>query len=527
MRPIFFKWIRSIDFLVFTAVLVVVSMGAYVFKDFVVYAFTSNMALNSMIIGALLVGSFMIYQQSYLLFRERYLIRWWHEEVRKAQQIRHARPDFAGRCLANDLIDRVDRMGADAGFVLTADVVEAEVERIAHQFDYNQELCRFMVGLMVALGLLGTFVGLLETLVQVSDLVGSIGAGLADTANAEASMTNVILGLKNPMKAMGTAFSASMFGLLGSIVLGVQMVRLSATTSAANRDIRILSLRAMEMMSADHPKSNSVEGLLKEYVYELGNQGRQISASLEKAAAVSNTALPLLIEISEDMRNSASQTEGLATALKSSIDAMQVFKPLPELLLQSILLTRELSTQAAESHQVFERIEKNQESVLTAIRDIGTVIAMGFDKADRYSEKLAHAITDGFQGSKSDSGLITAELAEIQQDIHRTSISLVESITLLSVSVADGKADAKVRFDSDKRQMAESLAQAGRALEYLAQMQSSMSAIPGLTRDLRTMVAELPRRDEALSSFSLAVERFNGALSSLAQASEEPARPKA
>lgn len=527
MRPIFFKWMRSIDFLVFTAVLVVVALGAYAFKDFVVYAFTSNFALNSMIIGALLVGSFMIYQQSYLLFRERYLIRWWHEEVRKTRQISNARPDFADQCLVNDLIDRVDRMGADAGLVLTADVVEAEVERIAHQFDYNQELCRFMVGLMVALGLLGTFVGLLETLVQVSDLVGSIGAGLSDTANAEASMTNVILGLKNPMKAMGTAFSASMFGLLGSIVLGVQMVRLSTATSASNRDIRILSLRAMEMMSADHPMSKSVEGLLKEYVHELGQQGRQISTSLENAASVSNTALPLLIELSTGMRHSASQTAGLTSALKNSIEAMQLFNQLPELISQSILVTREFSTQAVASHQVFERMEKNQENILTALKQIGTVMTVGFDKTDSHSEKVIRAVTDGFHGTRSDNELITTGLAEMQQDIHRASIRLIESINLLSVSVSHGKAEAKVRFESDKRQMTESLAQAGRGLEYLAQMQSSLSAIPGLTRDLRTMVSELPRRDDALSSFSLAVERFNGALSALASTGEESGRPNA
>jgi biopolymer transport protein ExbB/TolQ len=529
MKFVVFKWMRSIDFFVLSGVLVLLGVGSYAFKDFVVYAFTSNFALNSLILVALLTGSLMIYQQSYRLFRERHLIRYWHDEVMKNSQGPHRRPDFAGKCMVNDLIDRVDRMGSDVGLELTADVVEAEVERIAHQLDYNQELCRFMVGLMVALGLLGTFVGLLETLVQVSDLVGSIGAGISDTSNSEAMMSNVIMGLKNPMKAMGTAFSASMFGLVGSIVLGLQMVRLGTATSGSHRDIRILSLRAMEKMSAGHPRPKGVESLLSEYIGELGSHGRYLSTTLGQVSDFSDTALPLLREIGTHMRESASQAEGLRTSLCSATDAMQKFSLLPALFQESMQISREASLQNAASHKALEQIEKNQERLLECMSQMYSAMTAGLNNVARQTEAVSQVVSEGFDASRLDNKLISDRLSEIQQSGHLLLDVAKEShaeARQLAVSFGAGRADAQSHFESDRRQMAESIDQSARALEYLALMYSSLSPIPGMTRDLRTMVAELPRRDDALTSFALAVERFNGVLSSLSQidSAEKPSK---
>lgn len=540
------RWIRSTDFVILTAVLVAVCVGGYAFKDFIVYAFSSNMALNSLILGALLVGSFMIYQQSYQLFRERHLVRWWHRAVTENPALHRTRPAFFDNCLVRDLIDRTDRVALNPTAELGADMVEAEAERVAHQLDYNQELCRFMVGLMVALGLLGTFVGLLETLVQVSDLVGSIGAGMTDKGNAEASMTNVILGLKNPMKAMGTAFSASMFGLIGSIVLGLQMVRLANSTSATNRDIRLLSLRTVEVINDGNPRSKDASALLREYVHELSNQGQHISTSLEQMTAISNSALPMLADIGTHMRDSVTQALGLTSSLREAQQYMRPLDQLPVLLRESIDSSHEISQKTADSSQALERVHQSQQHLLEAMAEMNTSLVKVLESADRKAERMIQAIADVLHDNQQGNQLIAARLAglqelgklsldtagdsrieareanvllrrsltDIQVGMNAAAADSLQSMAVLTDVVAGGNADAQLRFDESDKQISEIIEQDRRAIEYLALLYASMATIPGMTRDLRTMLAELPRRDDALASFVVAVERFNASVTS-------------
>jgi hypothetical protein len=108
--------------------------------------------------------------------------------------------------------------------------VEAELERFAARQQRRLILSNFMSGMMVGMGLLGTFIGLLGALAEIGKLIGSfsLGAGMADPISA---ITQLVERLTSPMQAMGVAFSASLFGVLGSLIMGLLMVAVRSASS--------------------------------------------------------------------------------------------------------------------------------------------------------------------------------------------------------------------------------------------------------------------------------------------------------
>ena len=104
-----------------------------------------------------------------------------------------------------------------ARFTLSAPAMRSLLDGIASRLDESRELSRYMTGLLIFLGLLGTFWGLLKTVGAVSDVIASMSVGSGDL---NALFEQLKSGLAKPLAGMGTAFSASMFGLSGALVLG-------------------------------------------------------------------------------------------------------------------------------------------------------------------------------------------------------------------------------------------------------------------------------------------------------------------
>ena len=104
-----------------------------------------------------------------------------------------------------------------ARFTLSTASMRSLLDGIASRLDESRELSRYMTGLLIFLGLLGTFWGLLKTVGAVSDVIGSMSVGSGDL---NALFEQLKSGLAKPLAGMGTAFSASMFGLAGALVLG-------------------------------------------------------------------------------------------------------------------------------------------------------------------------------------------------------------------------------------------------------------------------------------------------------------------
>jgi hypothetical protein len=102
-------------------------------------------------------------------------------------------------------------------FRLSALSLQTVLEGIRGRLEESREISRYMIGLLIFLGLLGTFWGLLITIADVVKVIGSLEVGTGNFALLFKALKN---GLQEPLNGMGTAFSSSLFGLGGSLVLG-------------------------------------------------------------------------------------------------------------------------------------------------------------------------------------------------------------------------------------------------------------------------------------------------------------------
>ncbi len=99
---------------------------------------------------------------------------------------------------------------------LSAQLMRGILDSIATRLDEARDISRYMTGLLVFLGLLGTFWGLIETV----SAVGSVIQDLKPTDDAASMFDSLRSGLAAPLSGMGISFSSSLFGLAGSLVLG-------------------------------------------------------------------------------------------------------------------------------------------------------------------------------------------------------------------------------------------------------------------------------------------------------------------
>src|SRR5581483_3993063 len=100
---------------------------------------------------------------------------------------------------------------------LTAASMRSLLDGIGTRLEETRETARYMIGLLVFLGLLGTFYGLLQTVGAEGGVLGALDVG---GDNAAQAFNNLQQGLESPLGGMSTAFSSSLFGLAGSLVLG-------------------------------------------------------------------------------------------------------------------------------------------------------------------------------------------------------------------------------------------------------------------------------------------------------------------
>jgi hypothetical protein len=176
-------------------------------------AFMGNPGVNGLILVILLAGIGYIFRQVLVLEPARDWIDDFRERL--ANRDLTAPPGPAPRLLAP-----MARMlgGRQSGRVsLSATSLRALLDGIASRLDETRETSRYLIGTLVFLGLLGTFYGLLETVHSVGGVIGSLNLSGGDLARAFADLKK---GLESPLYGMATAFSASLFGLAGSLVLG-------------------------------------------------------------------------------------------------------------------------------------------------------------------------------------------------------------------------------------------------------------------------------------------------------------------
>jgi len=193
--------IRMVVFLILGALLAVV-----LYKQIWV-AFLANPSLNAVIIGVLFIGIVLAFRQVIRLYPE---VTWVNGFRLADPGLAVERPPVLLAPMAALLGDRVGRMA------MSAQMMRSILDSIAARLEEARDIARYMTGLLVFLGLLGTFWGLIETVSSVGKVIDGLKIG----TDAGAVFDALREGLAAPLAGMGIAFSSSLFGLSGSLVLG-------------------------------------------------------------------------------------------------------------------------------------------------------------------------------------------------------------------------------------------------------------------------------------------------------------------
>jgi biopolymer transport protein ExbB/TolQ len=176
--------------------------------------FASNPALNAFIFFVLLLGIIWNLRQVLRLEPE---VAWVGDYQRTRQRLSGLVPPKLLAPMARMLAARAEAAGREGRVTLSAQAMRSLLDGIGSRLDESRELSRYATALMIFLGLLGTFWGLLKTVSAVADVIQGMSVGGGDI---NAVFDQLKTGRAGPLAGMSTAFSSSMFGLAGALVLG-------------------------------------------------------------------------------------------------------------------------------------------------------------------------------------------------------------------------------------------------------------------------------------------------------------------
>lgn len=331
---------------------VVAIVVALLYKPLVA-AFMGNAPLNTLIIAVALIGIIYVILQVLRLVPE---VRW----LSDIQRTRTLDP----KAQKPVLLATVNVMLADArsDSRLSALSLRSVLDGVAGRLDEGREISRYIIGLLVFLGLLGTFWGLLQTIGAVSQVVGGLDLVNSDF---EALMAQLRSGLDAPLSGMATAFSSSLFGLAGSLVLGFLDLQLGQAIGRFFNEVE-------DWLSAFAKYNDPTEQ---------GDATR--SALAEPMSEEAARALITLASAIESSENDRAQTLSQITQMN------QTMHQLSELLADDRRLRDQLSELQATMAQIGQEMAQSRKDQNTALRaEIRALAASLSDKGAAKSPTL-------------------------------------------------------------------------------------------------------------------------------------------
>ncbi len=355
-------------------------------------AFMANPALNGLICGTVLIGILFAFRQVVALGPE---LCW-------ADSFKNQKPELSGATephllapAARMLSDRQERGGR---FTLSAQATRSLLDSLSDRLEESRDISRYFIGLAIFLGLLGTFWGLLDT-------VRAIGGVIADLTVTGGDLNQVFADLKNglqaPLAGMGTAFSSSLLGLSGSLVIGFLDLQLGQAQNAFFNQVEDWLAGLTRLSSGSGPAGDG-DGSVPAY----------IGALLEQTAE-SLTELQRLTSRGDE----------------STLATMREIRELAQRLDQ---LTEHMHTQ----QQVMLRLAENQAPLLSGLHALAKNDG-GLDPETRGALKaLPRAIENGLSAVLDE---MTRGRSELSRDVRSEIKVLARTIAAVTEDGAPGR----------------------------------------------------------------------------------------
>ena len=289
-----------------TVFLLIVTVALAALAEQLKSAFLANPLLNGMILGVLLLGIVYIFRQVVSLRPEIA----WLERLRVNSSERLVYPESLATEQPPRLLGPMTTMLSErkGRVTLSTTSMRALLDGITSRIEESHDISRYLIGLLIFVGLLCTFWGLLETVNAVGDTIAGLSGAATDPA---VRFEDLKRGLATPLSGMGTAFSSSLFGLAGSLVLGFLELQAS---QAHNRFVNELEewLSSVTRLSSGGPIGEGGESV-----------PAYIQALLEQTADSLDTLQRTVARGEEDRHSVARNMTALAERLGTLTDHMR------------------------------------------------------------------------------------------------------------------------------------------------------------------------------------------------------------
>jgi hypothetical protein len=174
-----------------------------------------------------------------------------------------------------------------------------------------RETSRYLVGLLVFLGLLGTFWGLLKTIGSVGNVISGLGI---DDTNVAGFFNSLKDGLNAPLQGMSIAFSSSLLGLAGSLILGFMDINLG---QAQNKFSLFFEKIVNNNSILDLINNSTSSDITHQALQKIYDNLDSIVYSLKKTSENQNEINSFLTQLSEQIKNVNNHSAGLDEKLSN------------------------------------------------------------------------------------------------------------------------------------------------------------------------------------------------------------------
>lgn len=282
-------------------------MGAFVALPRVLPVFQANPYLNGFILLVFFIGVVACFWQVFQLIGS---VRWIERFATGQQTVHMRKPPRLLASLASLLRSRGARMQ------LSSSSTRSILDSVATRIDELREITRYIVSLLIFLGLLGTFYGLATTVPAVVDTIRSLAP--QEGEEGISVFNRLMTGLEAQLGGMGVAFASSLLGLAGSLIVGLLELFAGHGQNRFYRELEewLSSITRLGIASAEEGGSDSAA--MEAILDQMSEQMEALQAMFIQSNAGQTQVgdkLGALVDAIQDMNRRQGETEEISAAL--------------------------------------------------------------------------------------------------------------------------------------------------------------------------------------------------------------------
>ena len=280
-----------------------VLLSMYFFEKIQSFFYT-NVTLNSTIVFILILGIILLFRQVFILQPE---IDWLNSFVNKRSNLSIKSPNLL-KPISQLIKKKPEKI------IFSQIGAKTILESIESRLIEQREISRYLIGLLIFLGLLGTFWGLLETIQSVSLTIKSLDF------SSESQKLFLLLkeGLEKPLSGMGTAFSSSLFGLGGSLILGFYDLQAGQAQNRFYNEVeeKLANYTKISSVSTENIKTDFAPSYIESLIENTTENLKMTTKEIEKQNVNQQNIVKSLIEINHFLDQNISTNKEIKEELK-------------------------------------------------------------------------------------------------------------------------------------------------------------------------------------------------------------------